>query len=343
MLIQKKDFKMDVDIDKTIEYYREHSLCDCPACHNFYVQAASALPKLNAFLSELGVDVSRPDESASDASDYTVDYYFVAYTVSGKVLEYDKYEIDIQDGELFLNIVIDDNYIPNEQKGEYFVISVYGIKLPWVLDEPLPDEKNTVTLRKKKLRSYYKVTHNYKLNGHYERKHIGVYSSVEKAEEAIDTLKNKKGFSKTPSGFQIKRIFRISKPKLLDKTFWIDGFVTYTYSRQPKLKVKHFLHFSSIGLLVCNLIVFAILLSNVRWWTFALAAAFLSYMLILPFDKRKSEWSWDGLVFMTIVSIAIPICYTLIFKTYFYFVVLVIELLATVFLAVLLKRKKILY
>ena len=139
MLIQKQDCKMDVDIDKTIEYYREHSLCDCLACHNFYVQAASALPKLNAFLSELGVDVSRPDESASDASDYTVEYYFVAYTVSGKVMEYDKYEIDIQDGDLFLNIVIDDNYIPNEQKGEYFVISVYGIKLPWVLDEPLPD------------------------------------------------------------------------------------------------------------------------------------------------------------------------------------------------------------
>ena len=54
-------------------------------------------------------------------------------------MEYDKYEIDLQEGELFLNIVIDDNYIPNEQKEEYFVISVYGIKLPWVLDEPLPD------------------------------------------------------------------------------------------------------------------------------------------------------------------------------------------------------------
>lgn len=139
MIIQKQDCKMDVDIDKTIEYYREHSLCDCSACRNFYKQAATALPTLNAFLSELGVDVSRPDESASDASDYTVDYYFVAYTVSGKVLECDKYEIDIQEGNLFLSIVIGDHYIPNEQKNEYFVISVYGIKLPWVLDEPLPD------------------------------------------------------------------------------------------------------------------------------------------------------------------------------------------------------------
>ena len=140
MIVQKQDCKMDVDVDKTIEYYREHSLCDCSGCRNFYAQVKIALPKLEEFFSELGVDISRPDESAwGDLLDDKLDYYFVAYTVSGKVLEYDKHEIDLQDGELFLNIVIDDNYIPNEQKDEYFVISVYGIKLPWVLDEPFPD------------------------------------------------------------------------------------------------------------------------------------------------------------------------------------------------------------
>lgn len=110
-----------------------------------------------------------------------------------------------------------------------------------------------------------------------------------------------------------------------------------------KLKSKHFLHFFSIGLLVCNLIVFAILLSDIRWWTLALAAVFLSYMLILPFDKRKSEWTWHGLVFMTIASIAIPICYTLIFKAYFYFEILAVELLVAVCLAVFLKGKRIMY
>ena len=139
MIIQKQDCKMDVDVEKTIEYYRKHSLCDCPACRNFYAQAETTLPKLKAFFSELGVDISRPDESGSDASDGIVDYFFVAYTVNGKVLSYDKYEIDIQEDDLFLNVVIDDHYVPNEQKEEYFVISVYGIKLPWVLDEELPE------------------------------------------------------------------------------------------------------------------------------------------------------------------------------------------------------------
>ncbi len=155
MLIQKQDCKMDVDVDKTIEYYREHSLCDCPACRNFYKQAATALPKLKEFLSEFGVDISRPDESGFDASDYAVDYFFVAYTVSGKISEYDKYEIDLQDGELFLNIIINNGYIPNEQKDEYFVISVYGIKLAWVLDEPFPDD-GTITDLRSKIKNLFK-------------------------------------------------------------------------------------------------------------------------------------------------------------------------------------------
>ena len=229
MVIKKQDYKMDVDVDQTIEYYREHSLCDCPACRNFHAQAATALPRLYAFLSELGVDISRPDECAWDVSGTSIDYFFVAYTVSGKVLQYDTYEIDLQDGGLFLNIVINDNHIPNGQKEEYFVLSVYGIKLPWILDEPLPYAKPYAQAPKKKSHLYYKVTHQYQSNGRRERKHIGVYSSAEKAEEAIEALKKREGFCETPSGFQIKKVMRLLQPKLLDKTFWADGFFTYTF------------------------------------------------------------------------------------------------------------------
>lgn len=38
-------------------------------------QAATALSKLKEFFSEFGVDISRPDESGFDASDYAVDYF----------------------------------------------------------------------------------------------------------------------------------------------------------------------------------------------------------------------------------------------------------------------------
>lgn len=75
----------------------------------------------------------------------------------------------------------------------------------------------------------YKVTHRHKLSGHFEYKDIGVYSSMANAEAAIEHLKSKKGFSESINGFKIKKVLKIFKPKLLDKTFWIDGFVTYTY------------------------------------------------------------------------------------------------------------------
>jgi len=75
----------------------------------------------------------------------------------------------------------------------------------------------------------YKVTHKYKLQDRKEIKEIGVYSSISNAKNAIEILKVKEGFKDTVNGFRIKKCFVFLKPKLLDKTFWIDGFITYKY------------------------------------------------------------------------------------------------------------------
>ncbi len=76
---------------------------------------------------------------------------------------------------------------------------------------------------------YYKVVHRYKQTDHFERKDIGIYSSFSNAEKAIELLSDQNGFKETVSGFKIKKKIRLFKPKLLDKTFWVDGFYTYTY------------------------------------------------------------------------------------------------------------------
>lgn len=76
---------------------------------------------------------------------------------------------------------------------------------------------------------FYKVTHKYKLGDHFERKNIGIYSSKENAINAVEELKRKAGFCDTQDGFMIKKKLRLFKPKLIDKTFWVDGFFTYTY------------------------------------------------------------------------------------------------------------------
>ena len=75
----------------------------------------------------------------------------------------------------------------------------------------------------------WKVSHKYKLIDHVERKEIGIYSSLENAEKAIALLKTKSGFRDTVEGFQIKKVFTLFQPHLLDRTDWVDGFDTYTY------------------------------------------------------------------------------------------------------------------
>ena len=76
---------------------------------------------------------------------------------------------------------------------------------------------------------YYKVVHRYKLIDHFECKDIGIYSSLANAEKAMTLLRDKSGFKETANGFKIKKQIRLFKPKLLDRTFWTDGFFTYTY------------------------------------------------------------------------------------------------------------------
>ena len=144
MIIRKHGYTLDVDLEATLKYSRQHTLCDCDECRNLYAQIADKFPKLKDFLAELGLLIERPDDIGSCAVGDYIDYQFVSYTVTGRMLETDRYEVDLFDGGLFLDIVIDNRYVPNEQKSdEYFTVTVYGINLPWVLDEPFP--KNRVT------------------------------------------------------------------------------------------------------------------------------------------------------------------------------------------------------
>lgn len=83
-----------------------------------------------------------------------IDYLSADYTACGKVETFDKYEIDIYDN-LFLSIIINDGFSsPNEQAEDYFTISVMGIRLPWVLDEPFP--KPTEAKFVNKLKRFFK-------------------------------------------------------------------------------------------------------------------------------------------------------------------------------------------
>jgi len=143
--IQKENSIFYVDIEKTREYYLSNTLCDCSGCRNLYIQIETISEKLVDFLSEFGIDICRPDESANVEMNNYIDYLFIGYTVVGRIETEGVYETDIED----LHIKISkgdtpDDWFPNEQKEPCFFVSVTGVSLPWVLDEPFPGAENCI-------------------------------------------------------------------------------------------------------------------------------------------------------------------------------------------------------
>ncbi|MBQ3128683.1 MAG: hypothetical protein IJC13_06560 [Clostridia bacterium] len=151
--IQKGNFVFCADIEKTKEYYLSNSICDCPGCRNLYAQIKTLSDELTAFLSEFGIDICRPDESADIEMKDHIDYLFVAYTVTGKIKGEGIYETDI-DG-FHIKISKGDtpqDWFPSEQTEPCFFISITGISLPWILDEPFPHEESFFD----KVKSFFK-------------------------------------------------------------------------------------------------------------------------------------------------------------------------------------------
>lgn len=143
-IMQQNGYILSVDIDRTREYYKNISLCNCGGCRNFYAQAREKLPKTGNFLAEFGVAVDRPDEIAWIDDDNGITYLFVSYTVCGKIIRSGNDEMNIAD-TVPVSIVINDpvtsgGYVPNQQQGDYFVLDVMiNGSLPWVLDEPFQE------------------------------------------------------------------------------------------------------------------------------------------------------------------------------------------------------------
>ena len=102
-----------------------------------------------------------------------------------------------------------------------------------------------------------------------------------------------------------------------------------TPQNTPQFKLKRILHILSSACLVINLIVFAILLPDIRLWTLGLAFVFLAYAFLQLFDKRRDQWSWWDIIFGIVLSIAVSVCYVLLFDLYLYFIVIALQIIVS--------------
>ena len=81
------------------------------------------------------------------------------------------------------------------------------------------------------MKIYYKV-HCFFITKESEHLHsfnIGVFDSKEKAENAVEKIKNKPGFCEHQNKIKIRKTIRFKKPKLINNIYWSDGFESYTY------------------------------------------------------------------------------------------------------------------
>ena len=79
------------------------------------------------------------------------------------------------------------------------------------------------------MKVYYKVSCFYitREPDHIHRFGIGIFDSRDKAEYAVRMVIDKPGFCEHRDKIKINRVLRFSSPRLLNKIFWEDGFVTY--------------------------------------------------------------------------------------------------------------------
>ena len=113
--------------------------------------------------------------------------------------------------------------------------------------------------------------------------------------------------------------------------------VTSQYT--PQFKLKRILHILSNTCLVINLIVFAILLPEIRLWTLGIAFVFTAYLFLQLFDKRKNQWAWWVIIFGIVLSLVISVCYILLFDLYLYFIVIAIQIIVSTIVFCIFKRK----
>ena len=139
MILQVGDWVVDIDLERTMQYYAEESAqrCDCAYCRNFSSAVDLKYPQLRPFLAQFGVDIDTPDESMPYDRPGEI-WYENVYSVCGNVL---KGENGIRNIDTVAVEISSENIqqIPSSAPEPHFFLNVGMIMLPWVLEEPLEE------------------------------------------------------------------------------------------------------------------------------------------------------------------------------------------------------------
>ncbi len=98
--------------------------------------------------------------------------------------------------------------------------------------------------------------------------------------------------------------------------------------------------FLSIGFLIINLLIFALVLPETKIFSLVLAGAFLVYIPIGLFEKESRFMTYFTRVFEIIVSLTVTLAYIILFNKYFLLILPIIEIAAPILLYFLVFKKR---
>ena len=137
MILEIDGWKFEIDMTTTMEYSAAEAAdhCTCAYCRNFYAAIDDNYPELRPFLAQFGLDIEAPEELMPyDAAPVMV--YDGVYAVCGKILTEGKGGIRVGEAYVFPEI---EAPINRPAISPCFSLSVDGLELPWVLEEPMED------------------------------------------------------------------------------------------------------------------------------------------------------------------------------------------------------------
>ena len=135
-LLRFGNWRFRVDREKTQRYsiLEEQGHCLCGYCRNFYAAVDREYPDLRPFLERFGLSVEAPDELIP----YEPTLFDGAYAVSGCMETEDEFPICVNGLQITGQNGLDAT-VETGMEAPYFVLLIKGIRLPWVLDEPMED------------------------------------------------------------------------------------------------------------------------------------------------------------------------------------------------------------
>ena len=159
MRLQLADWVFEIHMDATMQYSAAEAAehCDCAYCRNFYAALDARYPDLRGVLGQFGADAEAPEELMPFDLDGEMVYDGV-WAVCGWITRKGSAPLSFDDITVFPDPE-NHRHVNCFCPEPYFLLEISGLRLPWVLDEPMEQTVSPANLPSFLSRMWDKLLH----------------------------------------------------------------------------------------------------------------------------------------------------------------------------------------